>query len=31
MVEVLEEGRTEKDVRLEPDDTVIVPSRLINF
>jgi protein involved in polysaccharide export with SLBB domain len=31
MVEVLEEGRTEKDLKLEPDDFIIVPSRLINF
>lgn len=31
MVEILEEGRTEKDVVLQPDDFIIVPSRLINF
>jgi protein involved in polysaccharide export with SLBB domain len=31
MVEILEEGRTEKDVVLLPDDFIIVPSRLINF
>ena len=31
MVEILEQGKTEKDVNLEPDDLIIVPSRLINF
>jgi polysaccharide export outer membrane protein len=31
MVEILEEGRTDKDIGLEPDDLIIVPSRLINF
>jgi len=31
MVEILEEGRTEKDLALQPEDFVIVPSRLINF
>jgi len=31
MVEILEEGKTEKDVLLQPDDFIIVPSRLINF
>lgn len=31
MVEILEEGRTEKDIQLQPDDSIIVPSRLINF
>lgn len=31
MVEVLEGGKPEKDVVLQPDDFVIVPSRLINF
>jgi protein involved in polysaccharide export with SLBB domain len=31
MVEILEKGKTEKDVLLQPDDFVIVPSRLINF
>lgn len=31
MVEILEEGKTEKDVQLQPDDSIIVPSRLINF
>jgi protein involved in polysaccharide export with SLBB domain len=31
MVEILEDGHTEKDVLLQPDDSVIVHSRLINF
>ena len=31
MVDILEKGQTEKDVILQPDDFVIVPSRLINF
>jgi protein involved in polysaccharide export with SLBB domain len=31
MTEVLEEGKTEKDMVLQPDDFIIVPSRLINF
>jgi hypothetical protein len=31
MVEILEEGKTEKDIQLQPDDSIIVPSRLINF
>jgi protein involved in polysaccharide export with SLBB domain len=31
MVDILEEGKTEKDVLLQPDDFIIVPSRLINF
>jgi protein involved in polysaccharide export with SLBB domain len=31
MADILEEGQTEKDIVLEPDDSVIVPSRLINF
>jgi hypothetical protein len=31
MVEILEDGQTEKDVPLRPDDSVIVGSRLINF
>jgi protein involved in polysaccharide export with SLBB domain len=31
MVEVLEEGKTDKDILLQPDDFIIVPSRLINF
>jgi polysaccharide export outer membrane protein len=31
MVEILEKGLTEKDVVLQPDDSIIVPTRLINF
>ena len=31
MVDILEKGKTEKDVTLQPDDFIIVPSRLINF
>jgi protein involved in polysaccharide export with SLBB domain len=31
MVEILEQGQTEKDLALKPDDSVIVSSRLINF
>ncbi len=31
MVEILEEGKTDKDMVLQPDDSIIVPSRLINF
>jgi len=31
MVEIFEDGKTEKDVLLQPDDFVSVPSRLINF
>jgi polysaccharide biosynthesis/export protein len=31
MVDILEKGKTEKDVVLQADDFVIVPSRLINF
>jgi polysaccharide biosynthesis/export protein len=31
MVEILERGKTEADVILQPDDFIIVPSRLINF
>jgi polysaccharide biosynthesis/export protein len=31
MVEILENGKTDKDVVLQPDDLIIVPSRLINF
>lgn len=31
MVEILEQGKTEKDITLEPDDIVVVPSRLINL
>ena len=31
MVDILEKGKTEKDVVLQPDDFIIVPSRVINF
>jgi len=31
MAEILEQGRTELDMVLQPDDFIIVPSRLINF
>ena len=31
MVDILEKGTTEKDVVLQPDDLIIVPSRLISF
>ena len=31
MVDILEDGKTEKDIALRPDDFIIVPSRLINF
>ena len=31
MVEILEQGKSEKDILLQPDDFIIVPSRLINF
>jgi polysaccharide export outer membrane protein len=31
MADILEDGKTEKDVLLQPDDFIIVPSRLINF
>jgi len=31
MADILESGKTEKDMVLQPDDFVIVPSRLINF
>ena len=31
MVDVLESGKTEKDIPLEPGDFIIVPSRLVNF
>jgi protein involved in polysaccharide export with SLBB domain len=31
MTEILEEGRTERDTVLKPDDFIIVPSRLVNF
>jgi len=31
MVQILEKGRADKDVTLQPDDLIIVPERLINF
>ncbi len=31
MADILESGKTEKDVLLQPEDFIIVPSRLINF
>lgn len=31
MVEILEQGKTDQDVPLQPDDSILVPSRLINF
>jgi protein involved in polysaccharide export with SLBB domain len=31
MIDILEKGKTEKDMVLQPDDFIIVPSRLINF
>jgi protein involved in polysaccharide export with SLBB domain len=31
MVDILEGGKTEKDVLLQPDDSIMVPSRLINL
>jgi len=31
MVEILEEGKADRDIVLLPDDFIIVPSRLINF
>jgi polysaccharide export outer membrane protein len=31
IVDILEKGKTEKDKVLQPDDFIIVPSRLINF
>lgn len=31
MVDILENGKTEKDILLQSDDFIIVPSRLINF
>jgi len=31
LAEILEDGKTEKDIVLQPDDFIIVPSRLINF
>ena len=31
LVEILEDGKTEKDIQLQADDSIVVPSRLINF
>ena len=31
MEQILDEGKTEKDIVLQPGDLIIVPSRLINF
>jgi len=31
MAQILDEGKTEKDIVLQPGDLIIVPSRLINF
>lgn len=31
LAEILEDGKTEKDIVLQPDDFIIVPSRLVNF
>jgi len=31
VAEILERGKTEKDIKLEPGDLIFVPSRLINF
>jgi len=31
MVEILEQGKTEQDITLQPDDYIIVPARLINL
>ena len=31
LVEILEKGHSERDPVLQPDDTIIVPQRLINF
>jgi polysaccharide export outer membrane protein len=31
MEQILEEGKTEKDILLQPGDLIIVPSRLFNF
>jgi protein involved in polysaccharide export with SLBB domain len=31
MIEILDDGKTEKDIPVQPDDWIIVPSRLINF
>jgi hypothetical protein len=31
LVEVLEKGKTDQDIVLEPEDFIIVPQRAINF
>ena len=31
MEQILNEGKTDKDILLQPGDLIIVPSRLINF
>ena len=31
MEQILEKGKTERDMVLQPDDFIIVPERLINF
>jgi hypothetical protein len=31
MVDILEKGKTEGDVALEPEDFIIIPQRSINF
>ena len=31
MVDILEKGKTEADVALQPEDFIIVPQRAINF
>jgi protein involved in polysaccharide export with SLBB domain len=31
MEDILEKGKTEKDILLEPNDFIIVPTRLVNF
>ncbi len=31
MLEIMEDGRTEKDLAVQEDDSIIVPARLINF
>lgn len=31
MVDILENGKTDKDIVLQPDDFIIVPTKLINF
>ena len=31
MDQILEEGRTDKDMTVQPEDFIVVPSRLINF